>query len=102
MLSNRVQTAMPEFFSEEIEVTRDEKTKNPVSFIWRGIEYQVKEIIAFWPDFSYPKSGAKKKQWWQRKHRNYYRILTEQDEVFEIYLDRGSKKEVWIMYRKLD
>jgi hypothetical protein len=93
---------MPEFFSEEIEVRRDEKTKNPVSFIRRGAEYRIKEIIAFWPDFSYPKSGAKKKQWWQRKHRNYYRILTEQNEVFEIYLDRGSKREAWFMYRKLD
>jgi hypothetical protein len=93
---------MPEFFSEEIEVKRDEKTKNPVSFIWRGIEYKVKEIIAFWPDFSQPKTGARKKQWWQRKHRNYYRILTEQDEVFEIYFDRGSKREVWILNTKLE
>jgi len=92
---------MPGFFSEEIEVAQDEKTKKPVSFIWRGAEYKVKEIIAFWPDFSYPKSGAKKKRWWQRKHRNYYRILTEQDEVFEIYFDRGSKKEIWILYTRL-
>lgn len=92
---------MPEFISEEIEVNREEKTRNPVSFVWRGRERKIKEIIAFWPDFSYPKSGAKRKRWWQRKHRNFYRILTEEEEVFEIYFDRGSKREVWILYTKI-
>lgn len=93
---------MPEFFSDEIDVTRDEETRNPISFVWRGRKYEIKEVIAFWPDFSYPKSGAKRKRWWQRKHRNYYRVLTEEEEVFEIYFDRGSKKEAWILYTKLD
>jgi hypothetical protein len=92
----------PEFYSEEIEVTRDEKTKNPVSFVWREKEHRIKEIIAFWPDFSFPKSGAKRKRWWQRRHRNYYRVLTQEEQTFEMYFDRGSKKEVWILYAKLD
>jgi hypothetical protein len=92
----------PEFHSEEIEVTRDQKTRNPISFVWKGKEYRIKEIVAFWPDYSFPKSGAKKKSWWQRRHRNYYRVLTEGDEVFEIYLDRGSKEEIWILYAKLE
>jgi hypothetical protein len=92
----------PQFLSEEIEVVRDETTRNPVRFVRKGEEYRIKEIIAFWPDFSFPKSGAKKKRWWQRRHRNYYRVLTEGEEVFEIYLDRGSKKESWILYAKLD
>ena len=93
---------MPEFYSHEIEVIRDEKTKCPISFTWKGKEYKIKEVIAFWPDFSYPKSGAKKKRWWQRKHRNYYRVLTEEEAVFEIYFDRGSKREAWILYTKLE
>lgn len=92
---------MPQFYSDEIEVIRDEKTKNPISFIWRGREYKIKEVIAFWPDFSYSKSGARRKRWWQRRHRNYYRVLTEDEEVFEIYFDRGSKRETWILYTKL-
>jgi hypothetical protein len=91
-----------EFYSEEIEVARDEKTKNPVSFVWREKEYLIKEIIAFWPDFSFPKSGAKRKKWWQRRHRNYYRVLTQEEHTFEIYFDRGSKDEIWILYAKLD
>jgi hypothetical protein len=93
---------MPEFFSDEIEVTRDDKTRSPISFTWRGKEYRIKEVIAFWPDFSHSESGSKRKTWWQRRHRNYYRVLTESEEIFEIYLDRGSKTEAWILYTKLD
>jgi hypothetical protein len=93
---------MPEFFSDEIEVTRDEKTRSPISFVWRDKEYRIEEIIAFWPDFSHSESGSKRKRWWQRRHRNYYRVLTQNEEVFEIYLDRGSKAEKWILYTRLD
>jgi hypothetical protein len=93
---------MPEFYSEKIDVIRDEKTRNPVSFVWRDKEYRIKEVIASWPDYSFPKSGAKIKRWWQRKHRNYYRVLTDDDEVFEIYFDRGSKEHEWILYAKLE
>jgi hypothetical protein len=93
---------MPEFHSEKITVVRDEKTKNPVSFVWKDREHRIKEVIAFWPDYSFPKSGAKTRRWWQRRHRNYYRVLTDEDEVFEIYLDRGSKEEEWILYAKLE
>ena len=93
---------MPEFFSDEIEVTRDDKTRNPVSFTWRNKEHRIKEVIAFWPDFSHSESGSKKKRWWQRRHRNYYRVLTENEEVFEIYFDRGAKAEKWILYTRLD
>ena len=93
---------MPEFHSEKIEVIRDGKTRNPVSFIWENKEYKIKEVIASWPDYSYSKSGAKRKRWWQRRHRNYYRVLTDEEQVFEIYLDRGSKEEEWILYAKLE
>jgi hypothetical protein len=93
---------MPEFYSEKIDVIRDDKTKNPVSFVWREKKYKIKEVIASWPDYSFPKSGAKRKRWWQRKHRNYYRVLTDDNEVFEIYFDRGSKEQEWILYAKLE
>jgi hypothetical protein len=93
---------MPEFYSEKIEVARDGKTKNPVSFVWRDKEYKIKEVIASWPDYSFPTSGAKRKRWWQRRHRNYYRVLTEEDFVFELYFDRGAKEPEWILYAKLE
>jgi hypothetical protein len=50
---------MPEFLSDEIKVIRDEETRNPISFIWRDKEYWIKEIIAFWPDFSYSEVAEK-------------------------------------------
>ena len=93
---------MSEFYSEKIEVVLDQKTKSPVSFVWENKEYKIKEVIAYWPDYSYSKSGPKRKKWWQRRHRNYYRVLTDEDQVFEIYLDRGSKEEEWILYAKLE
>jgi len=93
---------MSEFYSEKIEIVRDDETKDLVSFVWRDKEYTIKEVIACWPDYSYSKSGAKKKRWWQRRHRNYYRVLTNEDEVFEIYFDRGSKEEEWVLYTKLE
>ncbi len=93
---------MPEFYSEKIEVIRDEKTKSPVSFVWKNGEYKIKEVIAGWPDYSFSKSGAKTRRWWQRRHRNYYRVLTDKEEVFEIYFDRASKEKEWILYAKLD
>ena len=48
------------------------------------------------------KFGGKRKRRWHRKHRNYYRVLTEEEEVFEIYFDRGSKDELWILCAKLE
>ena len=93
---------MSEFYSEKIEVVLDQKTKIPVSFVWKNKESKIKDIIACWPDYSDSKSGAKRKRWWQRRHRNYYRVLTDEDQVFEIYFDRGSKEEEWIMYAKLE
>ena len=93
---------MSEFYSEKIEVVLDQKTKSPVSFVWENKEYKIKEVIASWPNYSYSKSGAKRKRWWQRRHRNYYRVMTDEDQVFEIYLDRGSKEEEWILYTKLE
>ena len=93
---------MSEFYSEKIEVVLDQKTKSPVSFVRENKEYKIKEVIASWPNYSYSKSGAKRKRWWQRRHRNYYRVMTDEDQVFEIYLDRGSKEEEWILYTKLE
>ncbi len=81
---------------------RDDKTKSPISFVWENKVYKIKEVIASWPDYGYSKSGARRKKWWQRRHRNYYRVLTDEEQVFEIYLDRGSKEQEWILYARLE
>ena len=92
------------FFSEKIVVQRDEKTKNPALFWWKDKEYNIKEVLSSWPDWKFSAGAPKRKNWRLRHHRVYYRIKTEDEEIFEIYLDRKTKKEdgEWVLYRKLN
>ena len=94
---------MSQFFSEKIKVKVDETKKAPVSFIWNKKEYIIIEQIAVWQDWGFPKGSPKAKNWRLRHHRNYYRVQTEEDEVFEIYLDRKTKNEEgeWYLYQKI-
>ena len=57
-------------------------------------------------DYGFGMSQLRRTKWWQRHHRNYYRVKTTQGEVFEIYYDRGTKLEhperkKWFLYRQL-
>lgn len=88
-----------EFISEKIKVElSEENLREPIFFIWRGEKYIIQKIINQWQDWTLggipaPKRGA----WRQRRHRNYYRILTNNNEQFDIYYDRGAKTPVWIL-----
>lgn len=94
---------MPKFISEKIEVLKDEKLRLPLSFLWRRKEYKIKEVIESRADWGFSKGAPKRKNWRLRHHRNYYKVKTENDEIFEIYHDRKSKKDQgeWILYQKL-
>jgi hypothetical protein len=94
---------MSQFLSEKIEVVFDKKRGVPLSFVWNKKEYIIIEQIAVWQDWGFPKGSPKAKTWRLRHHRNYYRVQTEEDEVFEIYLDRKTKNEEgeWYLYQKL-
>ncbi|KPL04338.1 MAG: hypothetical protein AMJ90_01165 [candidate division Zixibacteria bacterium SM23_73_2] len=92
-----------QFISEKIEVTKDEKLRTPVSFLWRGKEYKIKEVTESRADWGFSKGAPKKKSWRLRHHRNYYKVKTDRGEIFEIYLDRKDKKnEEWILYQKIN
>ncbi|MGB2698463.1 MAG: DUF6504 family protein [Candidatus Zixiibacteriota bacterium] len=95
---------MPEFFSDKIDVQRDDKTKDPACFCWKDKEYKIKEVLSSWSDWKFSAGAPKRKNWRLRHHRVYYRIKTEDNQVFEIYLDRKTKKEdgEWVLYRRLD
>ena len=88
-----------EFISEPITVeTSEEMSFQPVSFIWRGTKYEIEKIINSWQDFSFggsptPRRAAFK----QRRHRNYFRVITTTGEQFDMYYDRGGKKPAWIL-----
>ena len=82
---------MPEFFfGRQIEVSTGGDVKVPASFRLDDRECVITEILESWPDYGFGRSSAGRKRWWQRHHRNYYRVKTTQGEVYEIYYDRGT------------
>ena len=96
----------PQFISREIQVKVTGEVKTPVSFFLDGQEYQIVEIVAAWADHGFGRFASGKHKWWQRHHRNYYQVKTEQGEVFEIYYDRGvnlahPNLKKWYAYRRL-
>ncbi|MBI5869022.1 MAG: hypothetical protein HZB43_12180 [candidate division Zixibacteria bacterium] len=93
----------PQFISEQIRVATDGEIKQPVSFVWKGTEYQVTEILLSWFDWGFP-PGASQRDWRTRRHRNYYRVRTNTGELFELYLDRAtpSGNSEWFLYQRLD
>ncbi|NIM07049.1 MAG: hypothetical protein GTO55_10785 [Armatimonadetes bacterium] len=83
---------------EKISVEFDHKPGPPVRFIWRGRTYLIERVMKTWADYGFG-TLARGRRWWQRRHRNYYQVVTEEGEEFEFYLDRGKKE--WILYRRL-
>ena len=97
----------PRFIAEEIEVGYDrppaleKKPGCPDVFIWQGERYEIVEILREWHD--YRRRGrmarnmqpahaavAKKRGSWG-VGRDYYRVRTRKDRIFELYFDRAPK-----------
>ena len=96
----------PQFFSQEIEVTVSGGIKAPTSFRLGDQEYLISDILEAWHDHGFGLTPLRRRKWWQRRHRNYYRVKTTQGEVFEIYYDRGTslkrpELKKWFLYRQL-
>lgn len=84
-------------------MVRDEETGRPRSFTWNGRTYEIKEIIAVWADWGFPAGSPRRKTWRMRRHRNYYRVETENGDVFELYHDRGVKADIdeWVLQTRI-
>ena len=80
------------FFGQVIEVERDDESRAPVAFAFKGERHEVAEVLTYWQDHGFPNDG-RKHRWIQRRHRNYYRVRTAEGRVFEIYFDRGVNVE---------
>ncbi|MBN2379865.1 hypothetical protein JXM67_08710 [candidate division WOR-3 bacterium] len=93
--------AIQKYIGEMIEVVTSDEEPVPLSFTWRGDMYGVKKIVRQWQDHGFSPASPKRRSWIMRRHRNCFIILTDTDEVFEIYLDRGRGRRVWTLYRKL-
>ena len=76
------------FFGQQISVDQDPETRDPVAFSFGGESHEVARIMTSWHDYGFPDDG-RKHRWWQRRHRNYYRVRTAWGRDFEIYYDRG-------------
>ncbi len=98
-------TMPAQFIGKDIQVTTSGEIRNPVSFVLEGREYTIAEILEAWPDSGFGRIPVSRRKWWQRRHRNYYRVRTTDDEIYEIYYDRGVNLEnpqykTWFLTRR--
>jgi hypothetical protein len=89
------------FICERITVSCEGAPAQPVSFVWRKKEYRVAAVKGSWHDWGFARS-APSKDWRSRRHRTYFRVQTEEGEVFEIYLDRANRgNPTWILHKRV-
>ena len=87
-------TSPRRFFGKQIDVTVDEgDIQRPVAFSFDDETHKIKAILHYREDSGFGKGKRASHRWWQRHHRNYYRVKTTNDELFEIYHDRGASTE---------
>jgi len=99
-----------DFVGREVEVTLSEdETPVPLAFRLGSREYKVAEQIASWQGgaFAGPRRG---RDWRQQQERRYYRVRTEEGEVYELYADwsprrrrrrEGSRGTRWYLHRRI-
>ena len=78
-------------YGEPVQVTLTQPDQLPSSFTWRGWRYWV-EVIGMWH------LGHLTDRWWdpaRHADRHYYRVMTADHQVFELYHDTVSG--VWIL-----
>ncbi|HBK59607.1 MAG TPA: hypothetical protein DDZ84_02285 [Firmicutes bacterium] len=93
---------MPRFIGKPAEVECSAGSTTPTAFAWNDTEMQVVKIVAEWQDFGFGGAHPIARTWRTRRHRNYYRILCSDGHTYEIYLDRGSGRREWHVYRQVD
>ena len=81
-----------QFIGEEIEMLETAEGGRPVRLRFRNQEHCITEVRQQWQDFGFS-AATFKKSWRNRRHRNYYEVLTDQGRHFLIYFDRGVKME---------
>jgi hypothetical protein len=110
------------FVSEPIEVIFDKKPLLekipgcPEEFLWREEKFCIVEVISEWHDYrrkgrmarnmsiEHATVATRRGSW--GVGQDYYRVLTENGRIFDIYYDRAPKdtsdrKGRWFLYREL-
>ncbi len=113
-----------EFYSEPITVKfavqplLEKKPGLPAEFMWRGKSYTIIRLLKEWHD--YRKRGKSQKFYAEKRGnapqirsrkrgswgvgRDYYQVLTDSGEIFDIYFDRRptrTQKGEWVLSRKV-
>jgi hypothetical protein len=95
-----------QLYSETITVIHESFSENeparPISFTWRGREFRIEKILRTGQDWGFPAGAPRKKTWRLRRHRTYFKVLTESGRIFEIYMDRKTPDPTWVLYRELN
>ena len=81
-----------DFVGREVEVTLSkDETPVPVAFRLGSREHKVAEQVANWQEggFAGPRRG---RDWRPQQERRYYRVRTEEGEVYELYADWSPKR----------
>jgi hypothetical protein len=110
------------FISERVEAFFDggpflEKRPGcPSAFEWRGSRHRIVELISEWHDYarrgraahnmrpSHAAAAERRGSW--GVGRDYYRVLTDSERVFDLYFDRApanalERKGAWFLLREL-
>ena len=91
-----------ELYADRIEVELEEEAPvlpGPKAFTWSGQRYVVVRTLRVWQDASFPDRLRRRHRWWERRHRNYFRVQTESGETWDLYLDRGGGRQ-WYLSRR--
>lgn len=99
-----------DFVGREVEVTLSEdEAPVPVAFRLGSRQYKVVEQIATWQEGAF--AGLRPgRDWRQQQERRYYRVRTEEGEVYELYADwsprrrqrKGGAHTVrWYLHRRI-
>ena len=90
---------MHEFIGKKIKVEFVQETgwKRPVSLKWDKRTHKVKEVIDRWEEHT------KTNPWYRRKHRVRYKVLLDDNNIYELYWDRGpyGKGKDWFLVKRV-
>ena len=99
-----------DFVDRQIEVQLSEdKAPVPLAFHLGSRQYKIVEQLATWEDHAFA-ALQRGRDWRQQQQRRYYRVRTEDGEVYELYADwspgrRRRKGEAqttrWCLHRRL-
>lgn len=92
-----------EFIGRPVEVEWVQETgwKRPVALTWGGRTLRVQAVVARWDDHGFGVAAPSRKRWYQRRHRTWYEVETEDGERFRLYLDRAGGRRCWVLVGRL-